>query len=314
MIVETLAASTLAELQLPGEDIDQAYKRIAKLVHPDIHPTNSYAATKAFAHLNNLHSQALKPAEVITIGKYTIEKKLASGDIADLYITKDGDIFKLAKSRTENDLMAREAATLTKLNKANDHFSKYLPIIKDSFNASGRAANILDKPADFLTLKDLWHIADHNYDFRHGVWMMNRLLSVLGYIHSQGFVHGAITPEHLMYRAEDHDMRLIDWCYSTKIGEKIPAIIPEYRYIYPQEVPAKLPCGPGTDIYMAFTILQSRFDVPKAFAGIFDWARAYSINHRPDDAWKLQDLWRKTAKEVYGDPKFVKLNLKKKEG
>ena len=38
-----------------------------------------------------------------------------------------------------------------------------------------------------------------------------RVLSVIGFAHSQGVIHGNIDPAHLLIRGEDHNVTVLDW-------------------------------------------------------------------------------------------------------
>ena len=51
---------------------------------------------------------------------------------------------------------------------------------------------------------------------RHLVWIFNRLLTVLGFVHGLGVTHGAVLPEHILIRKRDHALMLIDWSYAVK--------------------------------------------------------------------------------------------------
>lgn len=48
-------------------------------------------------------------------------------------------------------------------------------------------------------------------DPRHAVWMWRRMLEVLGFLHSQGWCHGDVRPEHALVHPQNHGVRLIGW-------------------------------------------------------------------------------------------------------
>ena len=101
-------------------------------------------------------------------------------------------------------------------------------------------------------------------------------------------------------------MTLLDWCYSVTVESKkyIPAIVPSYAGLYPSEVKTKRAPMPSTDIAMLMRCLRdASAEVPKRFKGIFERCLAdVSPASRPQDAWAVQDMWRKLAKEEYGAP------------
>lgn len=64
-------ATTFEELmKKSGEDRDAAFKRLAKLLHPDKHPECPAEATAAFAYLTQLFNGTTKPA--VTIGPWSM--------------------------------------------------------------------------------------------------------------------------------------------------------------------------------------------------------------------------------------------------
>lgn len=309
-----LKAVRFEDLMLPGEDRDHAFKRLAKIFHPDKHigPDNE-RAKEVFQHINGLFLATGRPA--VEIGKWKIRDPFASGDIADLYLTEDSNIFKIARNRKDNDLMEREAFALKKLvEKPNDALGHYSPRLVDSLTASGRRVNVIEYREGYIPLSEIADRLGGKVPFRHCVWMMNRLLSVLGWAKYCGIAHGAVVPDHLLYKLSSHDLLLVDWCYSSQISapikQQISAIVPKYKHLYPSSVLNKREVSAiGLDVYMAATTILSISDiVPHRFTPIFDWAVAGSPNSRPD-LWEIQDRWRTTAQEEYGKPKFVNLEL-----
>jgi hypothetical protein len=141
--------------------------------------------------------------------------------------------------------------------------------------------------------------------------MMNRLLSCLGYVHHQGVVHAAVLPSHVLYNLKNHDMRLVDWCYSVDAGQRVVAVVSKYKALYAPEILAKKPAHSFADLYMAARIMQfaSARAIPRTFQTLFDWCLAEQSAARPSDAWAFQDMWRERAKQEFGEPKFVELTL-----
>lgn len=299
-------ALRMEDLMLPGETRDDAFRRLAKLCHPDTHPGNK-PAEEAFKHLTNLREEVTKE---IKIGKWTISQPFARGDIADLYVTKEKTIFKIARSEKDNDLMTREKQAIQLIHKdVSSKMRLYVPNLVESIKASGRTANVIAYADEYLSLEEILQRTGP-LDFRHAVWMMNRMLSVLGYVHRLGLVHGAIVPSHLLYNPANHTLQLVDWCYSTKIGEKVPAIVKKYKFLYPDEILKRSAVHSSSDLYMALGIIRILTgSIPKQFQPLLDWGQAGSPASRPQDPWAFQDRWRSVAKELYGEPKFIPLTI-----
>ncbi len=309
MIVDVIMkARRFTDLIRVGETEEAAYHRLAKECHPDLHPNNPQAA-EAFIVLVKLYQGDQTPAAVI--GKWNIHTPFAKGDLCDLYLTDDDNLFKIARSRSDSDLMKREQHALTLLHKnaKGPQFANYIPVLRDTLTASARQVNIVAYAGGFYSLEDIVSRLKH-VEFRHIVWMMNRLLSCLGYVHRQGLVHGAILPSHVLYNPANHDMRLVDWCYSVDAGTPIKAAVTRYRGTYAPELLQKKPAMPHSDIYMAARVLRAAADrIPGEMKALFDWALAEHQLARPDDAWKFQDHWRAAARREFGEPRFLELSI-----
>lgn len=292
------------------------YKTLLKLVHPDQFPPEQRPrADKAARKLGLLyglaHGKAATPA---VLGNWIVEAPLVKGDLADLYLVtseKHGDgILKIARSASDNDLMDAESRALTTLWKVDQpNFHKYLPKLLDTFQASGRRANVLSRHPGYLPLRE---ILPRRVPFCHIVWMMNRLLSAMAFAEGVGFVHGGITPDHLLYHPESHGLILVGWCSAVAIGEPVPIASKDWLHttdLYPGEIISKRPAHPRTDVFMAAQSMRWATDtIPKRFRPLFDWATAESPAARPT-AIELQDLWIRLAEQEYGPPKYIKLDL-----
>lgn len=297
------------DLLLDGEDAGSCFKRLAKECHPDLHPGNK-RADEAFRKLTELHDGD-KPKE-LQIGRWTIGKSLIAGDVSNLYLTKQDSVFKIVRNKSDNDLMDRESKALKKIFPGHTQFGQYVPELLDSFAASGRRVNVIPYYSQFVSLEDISKKLGGVW-FRHTVWMMNRLLSCLGMVQRLGLVHGAVVPSHILYNPATHDMKLVDWCYSTEIHKNVPAAVARYKSLYAPEILAKKSAGASTDIYMAAATLRSvSREIPKRFVPLFDWCLAGSPSSRVDDAWKFQDRWRDAAEREYGKPRFIEFKLEEK--
>ncbi len=296
--------------------------------HPDqfaADPVMQKRAEAAFQQLEQMYGQAIgKPrsATPLKVGDYIVEGTFSRGDLCDLYRVKstidkvtDNGLLKLVRSAKDNDLMEAEAFTLAHLHEPKDDtsitFQRFIPKLMGSVKADGRCGNILSYSDGYIPLADfnkLWP----ELDMRHLVWMGNRALTALSYIHHRGVVHGAVLPCHMLYQPANHEFKLVDWCYSVKLGggKHIPAIVSKYKWLYPAEVMRKLPPTPATDIAMLFKSLGTlRTEWPLQFKAISDWATAGSHNARPQSTDELCSRWMETAKKVYGPRKFIPLEM-----
>lgn len=299
---------------------ESIYKRMLALVHPDRHPTQQNRAAEAAAKLAQLfHSVNEKSPKVAAkIGRWTVDSPMEKGDVADLYVvTSDSQegVLKIARDAADNDLMDAELSCLRSLSHASpESYRRYVPTVLDHFEGSGRRVNVLVPAKYHYSLAQIKSMMPGNIPFRHIVWMMNRLLSCIGFVERAGWVHGGITPDHILYEPKGHGMMLVGWCSAVNIAanESVRIMANEWstRGIYPKEVLRKWSCGAGTDIFMAAkSMLYAADQVPERFRNLFGWCTAEAPAARPRDTWDLQDLWKATAEEEYGKPAFVELAI-----
>lgn len=300
-----------------------SYRDLAKLVHPD----KTGSATKdqkqeAFLKLGKLVNGKDDPAPVVNVGDWTVESALAKGDIADLYsVAGKGQsaILKVAQSAADNELITREAKALKTIRKAKDDENKFLPYFPapiSRFEVSGKMANVISKSDTGVSLSDVVKLLPGRVPWRHIVWMMNRGLTALGFAHRQGIIHGAVTPDHLLYMPECHGLLLVDWCCSVNTGlpdtQHIPMVIDRWSDIYPPEVSRKR-SDYSTDIYMltASIMHAAQHPAPAQFVPLLEWMLLKSPASRPGDAWHIQENWKTAAEKVFGPPKWVDFVLPK---
>jgi serine/threonine protein kinase len=311
-----MAAKSTSELF--GKDPAKTYKKLMLLCHPDKNG-NSILAVQVSARLNELYAQ-LKTT--IKIGKWTVQSPIGKGDICDVHkvyesggepkLAESYGVLKVARSADDSDLLDREKETIEHLHKeAKTHnYVRYVPSFLDSFSIGDCKANVLSLARECYTLKQLKELVKPSIEPRHLIWMMNRLLSLLGYAHRCGIVHGAITPDHLMYRPSDHGLVVVGWCSSIQDKKKqcVPYISKEWQDLYAPEIFRKCAC-PGTDIYMAMQSMNWAGMLPSRFDGIRQLCLAGSPQSRPEDAWKVQEQWKALAEEEFGPPSFTPLVL-----
>lgn len=103
-------------------------------------------------------------------------------------------------------------------------FTTYLPQVvalgvDHSLHGQGRSVLVLRHPPDYWG--SLNRVLTHNtggIDARHVVWMGARCLDLLGFIHASGWVHGALSLDHLLVQPQDHAMMLIGWSQARPSG------------------------------------------------------------------------------------------------
>ena len=161
----------------------------------------------------------------------------------------------------------------------------------------------------------------------HGVWMFNRMLEGLDYVHKNGYVHGALTPEHVVVFASDakdhpynHGAKIVDWSYSVKIGDRVKAISPAWEEFYPPEITSKQSVDPSTDIYMAAKCIIYVLGgdpcndtlppyIPSYLTRFLRGCVMKRKDLRPLDALVLHKEFTICLEERYGPKKYVRFDM-----
>lgn len=264
---------------------------------------------------------------------YALERLLAVGDVADIHLgTVESDpmagvegsyILKVSRVPDGNVRLDIERKMLAKLLAAAGAttYRKYLPDLIESFLAREirRRVNVFQSEPGFHTLEQV-HEQHPALDGRHLAWIFNRLLTVLGFCHRQGIIHGAVLPCHVMVQAASHGLRLVGWGQSVVKGRAIKTISTRYRDWYPPEVLRKQPAGPATDLFLAARCLVYLAGgdpvtnwmpeaVPQPMRQFIASCLLESARMRPDDAWALLEDFAELLQRLYGSPQFHELTL-----
>jgi serine/threonine protein kinase len=260
-------------------------------------------------------------------GAYAATRVLARGDLATVYAGRSLDgagdpvIVKVAIDRADNDLLHDEAAALELLHSAGGPQRKHLPRLLDRFQTSeGLAGNVLSLADGF----DLLAVRDRYPDgvpAEHVIWMLRRLLSALGYAHREGVIHGNIEPSHVMIRPSDHNLVLLDWCYSIiapgRTGRGFKCENPDYS---PPEVGQRRPPIPASDLYSvgrcAIFLLGGDLATGKLPAAVDDRLARFvayltrtSPLQRAQDAWDMFEELGRLRRAIFGAHRFVPFEM-----
>jgi hypothetical protein len=282
----------------------QAYRRLARLVHPDAGAGGGEErAARAFAKLSALWQQH-RAGDTLA----------ASGDIASV-IRVPGGLLKLARDPADGDLIGREAAALRWLAANGDPaYLPYVPVLlgtrryADPVTGITRRGNVLAGLSGFVTLEAVLRRFPGGLDPRDVAWIWRRALVALGFAHRSGLVHGAALPPHLLIHPNEHGLCLIDWCYSCRGPNPatLPALLARYRHWYSRDVGPGYQPGPDLDIYLATKSLLAliREPVPGPLAAFAAGCTLATRSQRPDDAWELLREFDDLIERLWGPRRF----------
>jgi hypothetical protein len=196
-------------------------------------------------------------------------------------------------------------------------YRKYLPELVESFAAPAEhrdRVNTFNFEPGFCTLEEL-HGRHTALDGRHLGWIFNRLLTVLGFCHRRGVVHGAVLPCHVLVHAAGHGLRLVGWGGAVAAGRRVGTRAARYLGWYPPEVREQRPATAATDLFLAARCMAYLAGgdpvagvfsdaVPAPMRSFFASCLLPGQRMRPDDAWALFDEFAGVLHRLYGPPRF----------
>jgi serine/threonine protein kinase len=341
---------TLSELSRPIEifgnttkdNIKTIYRNMAKKYHPDkLSSDERTIGEKIMQLLNATYEQALKELDTgiynltdskelykhkkpcmefnLSQGNYKFYEEISQGDTGVLYkgIHNDDIVYlKIALTEDDNNDIHNEYTLLSALN----HHS--IPKVLDIFKINGLTSIIF---TDFKGIEVNQFIKDYGYmENEHILWILERILSAVGYLHSNNIVHGNIKPENIYIDSDTHNIILLD--YSLAI-EKADLSINKYRIINDNytapEVNINARVLPNSDIYSVGKIIIKLLGGDIHTNGmpihidikIRNFIRRLITDNsklRSNDAYKLWDEIIAIRHELYGRHRFLKLERKYK--
>ena len=214
------------------------------------------------------------PVEIRTAKhSYRVLDRIAYGDLANVYRCRFNanareveGLMKIARDARVNEPLRSEARVLEQLLTLDrDHrFRPFLPCVEESFAycqdapSEARQANVLRMHASIASVDELYTLEEirrhhpRGIDPRDMAWIWRRLLSVLGFVHANLIIHGAVLPSHVIIEPREHKLLLVDWCHAVHAGESLRTIAGGYRAWYETGVVRKYqPTTPLLDISMA---------------------------------------------------------------
>ncbi len=329
--------------------LERSYHNLAKTVHPDLYADNLDSremAEEAFKQLGNFYEEAKKrvingiygrkfdrrQAEFsIRVGEreYHLEEELARGEIATIYrgYCLGSDEFagrivaKIVNDPADNDLAQNELKVLRIFKSEPSKQSKHLPVLIDQFRSGDNRQGLILREIDGYNLEQVKKRYPNGIDPKHLVWMLNRLLSASGLVHSKGIVHGNIEPAHIMIRPRDHNAWLIDWSYAAtkpfQTGDGFKAVNEVYSA---PEVAKRQTPTPSADLYslgkcMIYILGGDEVTnklpkaVPEPLGRFIKYFVFKSPVQRPADAWEMHGELINLIETLWGPRKFIEFEM-----
>ncbi|MDQ7821211.1 MAG: hypothetical protein RDV48_00315 [Candidatus Eremiobacteraeota bacterium] len=222
--------------------LSNAFKYLVKLYHPDLFPSGSeeqHLAGIVTKLINSLRTDAEKKIEKGTYGQpidqaheaseciittslreYRVTRHFAEGEKCDIYHAEYDDpedkilpfkqaVIKIIALPSENHLIENEIQVLRLLT----HQS--LPQFIDHFiMPEEKKKAVISRFIEGADLTSIRQKYPDGVPDRHVCWIMERLLSVLGFMHYNAVLHCNIHPGNIIVRPRDHNVFLIDFLHS----------------------------------------------------------------------------------------------------
>ena len=262
--------------------------------------------------------------------EYFMGDALVTGDLATIYEGECvmGDEFagkvaiKIINDPADNDLAQNEIRTLKALHAGGGKQRKHLPTLLDNFKTDGGQVGIvlryLEDCYDFTEVKQKY---PKGVPEKHMAWMLNRLLSAIGYAHSMGILHGNIEPTHLMILPRDHNLFILDWSYAitdpVHTGDSFKVFNPGFSA---PEIEEKKPPIPSADLYSIgmcmIDILGGDIEgktmpvtVCEDVQRFLNFMVMTSRLQRAQDAWELHGMLKNLRRKIWGPDKFLQFKM-----
>ncbi len=342
----------MLEAQL--DQLEEVHKKLSKIVDPAVYNANPDAkdlAKDASEQLNLFYAKAQekiraglygvsndpsvfirgKPSFQTAKRQYYLGPAITRGDIATVYSGECvmGDEFagrvvvKIVNDPIDNDFAQNEIRTLRFFQQHPAAQRKHLPVLLDYFRTTDDKIGIILRQFDgydFSAIRDMPQYKK-GIPEKHMVWMLNRLLSAIGYAHSIGVIHGNIEPTHLMIRPRDHNLLLLDWSYSaidpSHTGDGFKVYNEDFS---PPEVKERRPPIPSSDLYsvgmcMIYILggdIKEKTIPSSVNPKIQRFIKYFVLDsplQRPQDAWQMHRQLDSLVRELWGRKRFLKFEV-----
>lgn len=247
---------------------------------------------------------------------YLINQYVMEGEVSYIFKgTSDSGVIylKMVIDPNDNKLIDDEYGVLSSLR----HHS--LPYVEQSVKINNSKAIIMREIKGIL-MTELFDEYPSGVPVEHVMWILERLLSVVGYLHSKCIVHGNIKPENIIVNKDNHNVSLVgfSFCIPKANTENAKYRIINDFYTAP-EVNKNAKVLPCSDIYsvgkIAIALLGGDIatdEMPISINGriqsFIQKMVAVSPDDRANDAWELWSELSKLRTEVFGTQRFKKLN------
>lgn len=206
------------DLEEWAPDLPQEIREfLNKICHNKIKTRDAFIKNHNELIKDNFRTSDVKKSAKLKIGDYNIVNHLAEEDFADIYLaekikkdcTFEKACIKVIKDSKDNDLAENELRVLRSIQ------HKSIPVLVESFiTPKGQVATVT-KYIDATDLYELKEKYPKGVPQEHACWILERLLSVSGFMHKNDIIHGNIEPGSILVDDKIHNAYLINFIFSV---------------------------------------------------------------------------------------------------
>ncbi|MFA6860045.1 MAG: protein kinase [Clostridia bacterium] len=327
--------------------IKKNYLAIVRKIHPDIVESDEkIVASEATAHLNKLYKSACEQIDKGTYGEeienishkstssYTQENEnfeneepifklnikgkivkiynqIFEGKICDVYVglLDDKKVFlKAGKIEESDELLQNEYQILSRVKHRS--LPSVLEMIKINCNLA-----LLENECVGQPLSEILKKLNHGISQNHVMWILERLLEVTGFLHSNMIVHGNIKPETIILDTKNHNASLVGLYFGCDKSVGVENYKVKNKIYSAPEISKLEEVNPRSDIFsigkIAISLLNGNeiskvcpSSTNRELANFIEKMAKQDSCSRPYDAFKLWDELREVRTKIVGNKRF----------
>jgi hypothetical protein len=345
VLVKANIPSDIFGLPLTLDNVSEKYKNLIRITHPDHYNGNKkllFVAEEATKILNQFYQDAkntlsgsTSPINSSTTTSTGYDSHFTVGDceynISDTFIDdnfcrvyfgeritsagKTDVCLKISKDIDDNHLMTNESQVLQKLS------HKSIPVFVDKFiSEDGYEVNVIKRIPESYDLAKIKEKYPNGIPQEHVVWMMDRLLSVIGYLHTNNIIHGGIEPSNILITPNNHNATLLDYAFTIDDAINSDAKYSGVNDFSAPEIDGDIVPHPSADMYsfgktMEYIIGGNKgvypSNVDKRLIKFISGFLEEDPSERSSDAWESWHELKSLRKEIFGSGnQFLSFNIK----
>jgi len=294
--------------------VEAAYRALMKDLHPDVGA--SVTGTRA-ADLNEAHdilSDVLKRKDYDrtrgvdigkTVGQYKLLAQIAEGGFGRTYKAEHKVVKELVCIKDCSNVSLDETGMLVEECKVLWDLRHYaLPAMRDLIQLDDGRVLLVMSYIPGLTLEKTIEKLNGPMDPEAVMWISERIINALNYIHRHGVIHGDLKPQNIIVQEDKHTSVLVDFGLSAVKPTHTSESKGYTPFFAPPEEVAGKPLLPESDYYsLGMTMLYALSgsteyverkmvpkDVPSEICDLIRRLIARDINARPQYGNLSDDL------------------------